>query len=77
VPESSVEELAQTARTAIRALAEGGDPASFQELLALSEEVGVGLGVAARAIAESGSWSQVATYAGTTKQAAWARWRGE
>ena len=77
MPESSVEELARSARTAIRALAEGGDPASFQELLALSEEVGVGLGVAARAIAESGSWSQVATYAGTTKQAAWARWRGE
>jgi len=77
VPETSVEELARTARTAIRALAEGGDPASFQELLSLSEEVGVGIGVAARAIAETGSWSQVATYAGTTKQAAWARWRSD
>lgn len=77
MPETSVEELAHTARTAIRALAESGDPASFPELLALSQEVGVGLGAAARALAEQGSWSQVATYAGTTKQAAWARWRSE
>lgn len=72
-----MEELAGRARRAIRELAESGDPASFQQLLLLSEEVGVGLGLAARAIAETGSWSQVATYAGTTKQAAWARWRNE
>ena len=77
VHERSVEELARTARTAIRALAEGGDPASFQELLSLSEEVGAGLAAAARAIAEAGAWSQVATYAGTTKQAAWSRWRSD
>ena len=68
--------LAESVRVTVRELAESGDPSSFPALLAISEEVGIALGVAARRMAETGSWSQVAAHAGTSKQAAWSRWRG-
>lgn len=71
----SVEELTTIARDAVRELAGSEDPAAFPALLGLSEEVGIGLGLAARTLAQAASWSDVATYAGTTKQAAWSRWR--
>lgn len=68
-------EVGAQARALVDELAASGDPTAFAELLALSEHVGVSLGSAARTMAEQGSWSQVATYAGTSKQAAWSRWR--
>ena len=41
----------------------------------MNAHVGQCLGEAARALAANGSWSQVADLSGTTKQAAWSRWR--
>lgn len=67
--------VAAEARALIDELAVHDDPAAFQELISLSDHVGRALGLSARRLAESGSWSQVATYAGTSKQAAWSRWR--
>jgi predicted choloylglycine hydrolase len=68
------DELAEAARAAIRGLAASDDPAAFAHLLRLSAEVGECLGVSARQVAGSRSWSGVADLAGTTRQAAWARW---
>lgn len=67
--------VAASARALIDELAALPDPAAFQELISLSEHVGSAVGLSARLLAETGSWSQVATYAGTSKQAAWSRWR--
>jgi hypothetical protein len=72
----TVAELTEQARTALGALALRPELAAFQELLSLSEYVGVCVGQSARSMAEHGSWSQVAEATGTTKQAAWSRWRG-
>ncbi|MGC1206471.1 MAG: hypothetical protein WA880_00780 [Ornithinimicrobium sp.] len=69
-------DLAAQARKLIIDLGRSPDPAAFQELLGLSEAVGVALGTSARTLAQAQSWTQVATYAGTSKQAAWSRWRG-
>lgn len=66
--------LEVTAREAILQLAEQPDPEAFQALLRLSALAGESLGVSARAIAGNGSWAKVAEVAGTTRQAAWARW---
>ena len=71
---ANVDELAGRARAAISALAESDDPAAFTHLLELSQHVGVSLGLSARQLAETQSWAGVADYAGTTRQAAWARW---
>ncbi len=68
--------LAAEARDLIAALGQSTDPDAFQELLGVSAAVGVALGESARTLAEAQSWTQVATYAGTSKQAAWSRWRG-
>ena len=65
-------DIAAEARTLLDALAYSTDPAAFQTLLELSHYVGESLGISARTLAES--WSSVAGLAGTTKQAAWARW---
>lgn len=67
-------QLGAQARALVDELAASGDPAAFTELLALSEHLGVALGTSARTIAANGSWTQVAGYAGTSKQAAWSRW---
>jgi hypothetical protein len=72
----SLAELAAVARGALRELAARPEPQAFQELLSLSEVVGECVGESARLLAEHGSWSQVAEATGTTKQAAWSRWRG-
>ncbi len=69
-------DLGAQARELIADLGRSQDPAAFQELLGLSEAVGVALGASARTLAQAQSWTQVATYAGTSKQAAWSRWRG-
>jgi hypothetical protein len=73
---ASVAELAAQARQALRALAARPQVEAFQELLALSEIVGDCVGESARSLAVHGSWSQVGEATGTTKQAAWSRWRG-
>lgn len=71
----TVDEVGDLIVTALRELATRSDRRAFEELLRVSEEVGQCLGLSARTLAESGSWSQVADVAGTTKQAAWSRWR--
>lgn len=52
-----------------------GSTESFSELLKLVGSVGERVGEAARLLAASNSWSQVAQVSGTSKQAAWERWR--
>jgi len=61
-------------RTLLTALAASSDPAAFSALLGISRYVGECLGLSARTLAESQSWGDVASVAGTTKQAAWSRW---
>ena len=73
---ASVAELAEQAREAVKVLATRPELEAFQELLGLSGLVGECVGESARLLAEHGSWSQVAEATGTTKQAAWSRWRG-
>ena len=73
-PTPDTDLLLAQAREALEALAARPDPAAFNALLALSEDVGVCLGRSARTLATAGSWSQVASMAGTTRQAAWSRW---
>jgi hypothetical protein len=73
---ASVAELAEQAREALRALATRPELEAFQELLGLSAVAGECVGESARLLAEHGSWSQVAEATGTTRQAAWSRWRG-
>jgi hypothetical protein len=72
---STPQELAQLAEAAIGALARSGDRAAFAHLLQLTRITGESLGVAARTLAEHSSWTGVADVAGTTRQAAWERWR--
>ena len=48
---------------------------AFAELLHVLPYIGERLGDAARILAASDSWSQVAQVSGTSKQAAWERWR--
>lgn len=67
--------VAADVRALLDELATDPDPAAFQELIALSDHLGRALGASARLLAEAGSWTQVATVAGTSKQAAWSRWR--
>jgi predicted choloylglycine hydrolase len=74
VPDRTPDELAHMARAAIAGLARSDDPAAFAHLLELSQQVGECLGVSARNLASGRSWSGVADLAGTTRQAAWARW---
>ena len=68
-------DIAAEARSLLDALANSTDPTAFQTLLGLSQYVGECLGISARTLAEAQSWSSVAGLAGTTKQAAWSRWR--
>ncbi|GAA3690140.1 hypothetical protein GCM10022204_01230 [Microlunatus aurantiacus] len=68
-------ELDALIRAAVAELTSRGTTESFALLVALSGLVGTSLGEAARLVAERGSWSQVAQISGTTKQAAWSRWR--
>jgi Acyl-coenzyme A:6-aminopenicillanic acid acyl-transferase len=74
VVQGTPDQLAEAARVALRGLAGSDDPEAFAHLLRLSAELGECLGVSARQVAGSRSWSGVADLAGTTRQAAWARW---
>jgi hypothetical protein len=69
------DELAELAESAVCALAQRGDPGAFEHLLRLARVTGECLGVAARTMAEQTSWAGVADIAGTSRQAAWERWR--
>jgi hypothetical protein len=69
------DELAALAESVVAALAHSADPAAFSHLLTLSRVTGESLGVAARTLADHTSWSGVADAAGTSRQAAWERWR--
>ena len=53
-----------------------GTEDSFAEMLKVVAHVGQRVGDAARQLAAANSWSQVAQVSGTSKQAAWERWRG-
>jgi hypothetical protein len=68
-------ELGDLAEASMRLLAQSDDPAAFGHLLTLTQLAGECLGVAARTLAHESSWSQVADIAGTSRQAAWERWR--
>jgi predicted choloylglycine hydrolase len=72
---ASSAELAELAEAAVLALARSGDSAAFGYLLRLSRVAGESLGAAARTLAGESSWSGVADIAGTSRQAAWERWR--
>lgn len=52
-----------------------GTREGFAELLHVVAYVGERVGDTARLLAASNSWSQVAEISGTSKQAAWERWR--
>ena len=67
--------LADLARAAVDELAQRGNAEGFGLLIELSAHIGTAVGESARRVAEQGSWSQVAALSGTTKQAAWSRWR--
>ena len=69
------DELAELAEAAVGALAQRADPAAFEHLLRLVRVTGECVGVAARTMAEQTSWAGVAGIAGTSRQAAWERWR--
>lgn len=71
----SDDELDALIRAALAELTNRGTSESFARLVTLSGLVGTSLGESARLVAERGSWSQVAQISGTTKQAAWSRWR--
>lgn len=56
-------------------LSSRGTNESFAEMLKVVAYVGERVGDSARQLAASNSWSQVAQVSGTSKQAAWERWR--
>ena len=73
--EASPAQLAELAEAVVAALARSADPAAFAHLLQLTRIAGESLGTAARTLAQHSSWSGVADVAGTSRQAAWERWR--
>lgn len=73
--QATVPDVANLAADAVLSLAGRADPEAFAQLLRLSQLVGESLGTSARELARHQSWSGVADMAGTTRQAAWSRWR--
>jgi hypothetical protein len=72
---ATTNEVANLAQAALESLANRSDRDAFAQLLRLAQINGECLGTSARTVAEHSSWSGVADMTGTTKQAAWARWR--
>lgn len=68
-------ELAALICRAVDELSDRGTHEGFAELLRIVGYAGQRVGDAARRVAQSGSWSQVAEISGTSRQAAWERWR--
>ena len=56
-------------------LSSRGTDEAFAEMLKVVAHAGQRVGDAARQLAAANSWSQVAQVSGTSKQAAWERWR--
>ena len=69
-------ELADLIQRAIDDLSDRGTHDAFRALLDVLSHAGEQGGNAARTLAANRSWSEVAEVSGTTKQAAWSRWRG-
>ena len=69
-------DLADLIRRAVDELSDRGTHEAFRALLEVLPHAGERLGHAARNLAADRSWSEVAELSGTTKQAAWSRWRG-
>ncbi|HEY9349676.1 MAG TPA: hypothetical protein VIP75_03205 [Acidothermales bacterium] len=72
----STAEVAAMVRDGVAALSRRSDPEAFGALVELTRIVGESLGESARALAGASSWAQVGDVAGTSRQAAWERWRG-
>ena len=72
---SSEGEMAALIYRIVDELSTRGTREAFAELLHVMAYVGERVGDAARMLAASDSWSQVARVSGTSKQAAWERWR--
>ena len=68
-------ELAALICRTIDELSGRGTRDGFAELLRIVAYAGQQVGHAARLVAESDSWSQVGEISGTSRQAAWERWR--
>ena len=68
-------ELAALIHRGIDELSARGSREAFAELLRVVAYTGEKVGEAARLLATSNSWAQVADVSGTSKQAAWERWR--
>jgi hypothetical protein len=75
IDRATTDRVASLAQAALESLAQRNDPDAFAQLLRLAQINGECLGISARTLAEESSWSGVADMAGTTKQAAWSRWR--
>jgi hypothetical protein len=71
----SESELATLIYRVTEELSARGTEESFAEMLKVVAHVGQRVGDAARRLAAANSWSQVAHVSGTSKQAAWERWR--
>jgi len=71
----SESELAALIRRITDELSTRGTRESFSELLRMVAYVGERVGDSARQMAASNSWSQVGEISGTSRQAAWERWR--
>jgi len=71
----SESELANLACRIADELSSRGTQEGFAELLRLVAYLGARVGDSARQVAAANSWSQVAELSGTSKQAAWERWR--
>ena len=69
------DELGGLIRQITDELSARGTREGFAELLRLVAYVGERVGDTARLLATSNSWSQVAEISGTSRQAAWERWR--
>jgi len=70
----SSKELGELARDAMSILARRGDPEAFSQLLTMNAHAGECLGEAARHLASTASWSEVADLTGVSRQAVWSRW---
>ena len=71
----SSNDLGVLARNAMSILALRGDQEAFSQLLTMNPHAGQCLGEAARHLASTASWTQVADLTGVSKQAVWSRWR--
>lgn len=68
-------ELAAVIRRVTDELCARATRESFAELLTVVGYVGERIGESARLLATANSWAQVAEISGTSRQAAWERWR--